>query len=156
MKVRGSVDLIIRMATDGFDHTLIACEIETDGILGQDFLKQYVDSINYKRSCLVMGKNVVPFWTGGQANQICRVQLNETVKLPPYLRTMVSVEIPLKEHVSPIGMIKPSFDLMAHREMCVMGGLIDYTSGLVNLNLLNYGPSDVTVFKNTNLEICES
>ncbi|KAH3868123.1 hypothetical protein DPMN_031262 [Dreissena polymorpha] len=135
MEVSESVDLIIRMATERFDHTFIACEMKTDGILGQDFLKQYVDSINYKRSCLVMGKKVVPLWTGGQANQICRVQLQETVKLPPYSRRMVSDEIPPKEHLSPIGMIEPSFDLKAHREICIMGGLIDTTSGLVNLNL---------------------
>ncbi|KAH3836548.1 hypothetical protein DPMN_109920 [Dreissena polymorpha] len=126
MEVSESVDLINHMATERFDHTFFACKKETHGVLGQHFLKQYFYSIDYKRSCLVIGKNVVPFWTGGQANQICRLQLQETVKLPPYSRRMVSVEIPLKEHLSPIGMIEPSFDLMAHREICVMG---DITSG---------------------------
>ncbi len=62
------------LGNECFDVSFVVCDIEADGILGQDFLRANVDSINYKRSCLMMGGDVVPLWTGGQALHICRVE----------------------------------------------------------------------------------
>jgi len=54
MAVTGSVDLIVEMCGERFDISFVVCAIEADGILGQDFMKQHVDCINYKRSCSVI------------------------------------------------------------------------------------------------------
>ena len=59
MQVAGSVDLVVQMGVERFDLPFVVCGIEADGILGQDFLRSNVDSINYKRPCLVMGDNTV-------------------------------------------------------------------------------------------------
>jgi len=82
MVVDGQTDLVLQLHREYFDVPLVVCEIDSDGILGQDFLRQHVDSINYKKSCLVMGQTSVPLWVGGLANQICRVEVQQTVKIP--------------------------------------------------------------------------
>ena len=144
------------MAGECFDIPFVVCSIESDGILGQDFLKQHVDSINYKHSSLVIGNTSVPLWTGGQANQICRVEIQETVRLPGYTRKLVSVKIPQKEHLAPLGCVEPSFELMAKKEVCIMGGIVDVTASSLSVTLLNFGSGETTIYKNTNLGTCES
>ena len=157
MAVTGSVDLLVDMANQRFDLSFVVCSMEIDGILGQDFLREHVDSINYKRSCLVIGQNLVPLWTGGQANQICRVELQDTVKLPSHTRMMVPVKIPQKEHLTPQGFVEPSIELMAKSEVCIMGGIVDIAaSNKIILNLMNYGQTDITLYKKTTLGTCES
>ena len=128
MSVSGSVDLVVEMTSERFDMSFVVCDIEADGILGQDFLKQYVDSINYKHSCLLIGNKTIPLWTGGRANQICRVDIQHTIKIPAHTRKQVTVKIPQREHLAQLGCVEPSIELMAKREVCVMGGIVDTTS----------------------------
>jgi len=45
---------------------------------------------------------------------------------------------------------------MAKNEVCIMGGVVDTTSDTLTLSILNYGESDVTVYKNIHLGTCES
>ena len=156
MNVTGRVDLIVEMNAEKFDIPFVVCDIDADGILGQDFLRQHVDSINYKKSCLMMGQTSVPLWVGGMANQICRVEMQQTVKIPSHSRMAISVKIPQKQHLGQLGYVEPSLDLMSKSEVCVMGGIVDTTSDTMTLNILNYGESDVTVYKNTTLGTCES
>ena len=155
MTVDGSVDLVIQIGQEYFDLTFIVCNIDLDGILGQDFLRKHVDSINYKQSCLVIGSNKVPLWTGGQGLQVCRVEMRNTIKLPPQSRMWVPIKIPHSEHLAPAGFIEPSFDLMGKKEITLMAGIVQ-TSAEAVVNVLNYGKEAVTLYKNTCLGTCES
>lgn len=156
MSVAGRVDLALEIGRSKFDIPFVVCGIEADGILGQDFLKQHVDSINYKRSCLVLGQNIVPLWTGGQANQVCRIEISDTVKIPSRCRRSVTVNIPQKEHLSEFGYVEPCIELMAKSCICVIGGVVNTTKDTIALHILNYGDEETTVYKNTNLGTCES
>ena len=69
---------------------------------------------------------------------------------------MVNVNIPQKQHLGQLGYVEPSLDLMAKNEVCIIGGVVDTTSETLTLSILNYGESDVTVYKNTHLGTCES
>ena len=155
MRVVGNVDLLVPIGNECFDVSFVVCDIEADGILGQDFLRANVDSINYKRSCLMMGGDVVPLWTGGQALHICRVELQQTVEIPANSMMMVPIKIPQKEHLSELGLVEPSFHLMATKEISLMGGVVSISSDPV-MTVLNYGNSSVRLYKNTNLGTCES
>lgn len=155
MSVEGSVNIVIQIGQECFDLTFIVCNIDLDGILGQDFLKQHVDSINYKQSCLIIGSDKVPLWTGGRSLQVCRVEMKDTVKLPPHSRMWVPIKIPHSEHLASDGFVEPSFDLMGKKEVSIMAGIIQTGSNTV-LNLLNYGKDTVTLHKNTCLGTCES
>ncbi|KAH3740959.1 hypothetical protein DPMN_047677 [Dreissena polymorpha] len=156
MAVTGSVDLIVEMCGERFDTSFVVCAIEADGILGQDFLKQHVDCINYKRSCLMICNNAVALWTGGAANRVCRVECMHTISVPAHTRMSIFVKIPMKDHLAELGYVEPSFDLMAKCEVAVIDGIVDTTSYTLNMHFLNYGNSDVKIHKHTNLGFCES
>ena len=57
----------------------MVCDIESDCIIGQDFLSENVDSISYRRSCLTVGSKTIPLWMGGTALQICMDSGKHTV-----------------------------------------------------------------------------
>jgi hypothetical protein len=155
MFIDGSVSLPVKIGQQWYDLTFMVCDVNLDGILGQDFLKQYVDSINYKHACLVIGSDRVPLWTGGQGLQVCRVEMQETVQLPPHSRMWVPVKIPQHEHLAPNGFIEPSFELMGKHEVTLMAGIIQTKTDTV-VNVLNYGPDMITLHRNTCLGTCES
>ena len=156
MSLTGSVDLSLELGSKQFNLTFIVCDIESDSILGQDFLRHHVDVINYKQSCLIIGTTNVPLWTGGQAVQVCRVEIRETVKIPAQSRKWVSVQIPHAEHLADDGLVEPCLDLMSRKEITLVGGLVDTTKSEITLNLLNYSQDTVTLYKNTKVGTCES
>ncbi|KAH3852520.1 hypothetical protein DPMN_095029 [Dreissena polymorpha] len=83
-----------------------------------DFLRQNVDHINYRKSCLVMGSDIVPLQTVGGSSQICRVEVRDTVNIPAHSRMWVPVNIPLAEYMAPLAFVEPDPDVMAEKEVC--------------------------------------
>ncbi|KAH3705302.1 hypothetical protein DPMN_080370 [Dreissena polymorpha] len=124
-------------------------------MFGQDFRRANVDSINYKRSCLMMVGEVVPLLTGGQALHICRVYLHKKFEIPANSTMLVPIKIPQNEHLSELGLVEPSFHLMDRKEISLMGGVVSTFSDPV-LTVLNFGDSSVRLYRNTNLVTCES
>ena len=106
MSVFGSVELLLKLGDQNYDVTFIVCCMDTEGILGQYFLKQHVECINYLRSCLQMGENIVSLFTGGKSLQVCRVEMKETIKVPPQSRMWVPVKIPQAYHLAENGFIE--------------------------------------------------
>ncbi|KAH3707670.1 hypothetical protein DPMN_067081 [Dreissena polymorpha] len=78
MNILGKVDLVVQLGKGCYDVTFVVGDIDSNGILGQDFLRQNVDHINYRKPCLVMGSDIVPLQTVGGSSQICRVEVRET------------------------------------------------------------------------------
>ena len=155
LSVAGSVDIILKLGDQHYDVNFMVCEMNTEAILGQDFLKRHVDSINYRKSCLQLGNNIVPLYTGGKSLQICRVEMKETIKIPAQSRMWVPVKVPQSEHLSENGFVEPIASFMAKNEVLVMSGIIDTKQDPV-VNVINYGNTPTTLHKNTNIGSCES
>ena len=155
MNVIGNVVLVVQLGFERYDITFVVGDIDSDGILGQDFLRKNVDNINYRKSCLVMGSETVPLETANGSSQICRVEVRETVKIPAQSRMWVPVTIPLAEHMSPLGFVEPDPDVMSTIEILTMSGIVDTQSENVLVNVVNYGSQPITIFKRMPLGTCK-
>jgi hypothetical protein len=155
MNILGKVDLVVQLGKECYDVTFVVGDIDSDGILGQDFLRQNVDHINYGKSCLVMGSDIVPLQTVGGSSQICRVEVRDTVKIPAHSRMWVPVNIPLAEYMAPLGFVEPDPDVMAEKEVFPMSGIVETHSENVLVNVVNYGSEPVTIFKRMHLGTCK-
>ena len=132
------------------------CDIESDCIIGQDFLHEHVDSISYRRSCLIVGSKTIPLWMGGTALQICKVEVRNTTKIPAHSRAWIPVNIPFSEHLGPTGFIEPSFELIEKHGFCVVGGIVDVSNSDTLVSVVNLGSEPTTVYAKTTLGTCES
>ena len=115
MTVYGSADILVRLGSENFDLPFIVCDLHMDGLLGQDFPKEHVESISYRQSCLIIQDKQIPLWTGGESVHVCRVEVKETVQLPPKSRMWLSVNVPQAEYLSKYGFVEPSLDVMAKK-----------------------------------------
>ena len=117
----GSITLDIKLGQEIFSQTFLVCTISQDGILGQDFLLKQVSKVNYKRMVLHTHNNKeIQCWIGGKANMICRVEVKNTVKIPPMTSLMLAVEIPGSEYLIETGYVegklktpKPALTMLA-------------------------------------------
>ena len=103
----GFVTLDIKLGQEISSQTFLVCTISQDGILGQDFLLKQVSKVNYKRMVFhTHNNNEIQCWIGGNANMICRVEVKNTVKIPPMTSLMLAVEIPGSEYLTETGYVE--------------------------------------------------
>lgn len=67
-----------------YDQALVVCDINCDGILGQDFRLKYVNKINYKHMVLQTDDVEIRCFTGGNAPMIGRVQVKRSTAIPAH------------------------------------------------------------------------
>ncbi len=116
LDVFGSADVVVQLGDATYHHTFIVSKIPTHGILGQYFLMRFVSKIDYRRSVLQTDQAEIQCWIGGEAALVCRVEVADTVVLPPQSRMCVPVSVPHAERLAPCGYIEPSLDEMAAHE----------------------------------------
>ncbi|KAH3785334.1 hypothetical protein DPMN_163421 [Dreissena polymorpha] len=155
MNILGKVDLVVQLGKECYDVTSVVGDIDSDGILGQDFLRQNVDHINYRKSCLVIGSAIVPLQTVGGSSQICRVEVRETVMIPAHSKMWVPVIIPFAEYMAPLGFVEPDPDVMAEKEVFPMSDIVEIHSENVPVNVVNYSSEPITIFKQMHLGTCK-
>ena len=67
------IDTKICLGGFEFEQTLIICDIHQDGIIGQDFLLKYAETISYKHGRINTKFNELNCWLGDESMAACRV-----------------------------------------------------------------------------------
>ncbi|CAC5375367.1 unnamed protein product [Mytilus coruscus] len=101
----GTLKQKLTLGTADFNTEFLVCNIKQDAILGQDFLLDHKDKIDYKRQILSTKDTDIRCWIGGEANAICRVIAKETLTLPGKSKMLIPVIIENAEHLGPLGYV---------------------------------------------------
>ena len=68
----GAVDVKISLGGCDFEQTMIICDIKQDGVIGQNFLLNYAENINYKHGRINTKINEIYCWLGDRSSVKCR------------------------------------------------------------------------------------
>ncbi|KAL3890761.1 hypothetical protein ACJMK2_003039, partial [Sinanodonta woodiana] len=149
----GSISIVIHFNGISYAQTVIVCEVSQDGILGQDFLLNYVNKINYKQFLLHTDKIDIRCWIGGKVHVISRKHVRKTTTVPANSALWLPVSIPGSEHMTKFGYVEPIF----HNEIkCTMvPGVIDTQTKEMVINIVNCSYADVTLQENLPIGVCE-
>ena len=143
------------MEDEIFQQKFFICNIDQDGILGQDFLLKEIEKVNYKRMVLHTCQNKeIQCWIGGKANMICRVEVKETVIIPPMTSILLPVEIPGAEHLTESGYVECSSNL--HPSILTVPGIIETNGETKLINVINHSDNEITLHKRQAIATCES
>ena len=155
LQLYGVLPYSLQLGNTTYDLNFLVCQIDIDAILGQDFLLQYVNRIDYKRQTLDTEDNEIKCWIGGQANIRCRVVAKETVTIPARSRVFIPVLIQGREHLGQWGLVDQNEDIKTDRKIYMTRGVLD-PHGDTKVQIVNFNHSPVTVQAQKHLGTCES
>ena len=132
----GRGTMTLRLGDRELDHTLWVAEIESEGILGLDFLRQYDCRLVLKDGCYELqfgdvseakrGKPLIP--------SCFRVSVDHTAVVPPRSEALVAGKI-----VGPcapvLGLLEPTARLMEVNHLMLARSLVDTASGIIPLRV---------------------
>ena len=153
----GQAEMKLNIGNKGFDQTVIVCDMSPEGILGQDFLMNYVQKIDYSRQLLHTDKSVIQCWTGGESAMVCRVLVEKETVIPGNSASPVPVDICNTEHLAPVGFVHSSKKFMKPN-VCILDGLIDTRCKEESrtIRVINQRDEPVTLYPRTEIGVCES
>ena len=111
----GAVEVKISLGGCDFGHILIICDIQQDGVIGQDLLLIYAENISYKHGRINTRINEINCWLGDASSDACRVVVRKTTIIPSLIASWLSIDIPGAENLTRFGYVeanvKPNEDL---------------------------------------------
>ncbi|CAG2230871.1 unnamed protein product [Mytilus edulis] len=147
----GSIILELMLGQEIFSQNFMICNINQDGILGQDFLLKEVSKVNYQRMVLhTIHNQEIQCWIGG----ICRVEIKDNMTIPPMTSTMMPVEIPGVNHLTEYGLIEGTTGTA--KSTLTIPGIINTQDQVHFVNVVNYGDDEVKLYKKETIGTCES
>lgn len=150
----GTLTLKVTLGVESFSQIFLVCEVEQDGIIGQDFLVNSIGKINYRTMVLhTVNNNEIQCWIGGRGNTICRVEVHETIQIPPMTSQMVKVYIPGEEHLTEVGYVEGISDIRG--SIFTLPGIIETQKDEPYVQVINYTDKDVTLSKGKTIGTCE-
>ena len=137
-------------------HTIWVAEIEPEGILGLDFLRQYDCQIVLKDGCSELQFGNLSEATHGQpVTPSCfRVSVENTAVVPPRSEALIAGKI-LGKHAPVLGLLEPTARLMEVNQLILARSLVDTSSNIIPLRVLNPTDYPCTLYKDTVAAMCE-
>ena len=152
----GVYNIQIQLQNNSYKQTFLVCDIEQDGIIGQNFLLKYVNKINLKTQRLIMeDKSEIQCWLGGAANAVCQVKVCEMTTIPAQSGIMVKVEIKGSKDTPGHGYVEGDEKLEKEHGIYLVPGVVDSMICEQTINILNVNDRPVVLHKNQNIGTCE-
>ena len=146
----------INLADRELAHTIWVADIEPEGILGLDFLRQYDCQLVLKDGCyeLQFGNHGEATHGHPVAPSCFRVSVETTAVVPPRSETLVAGKI-VGQYTPVLGLLEPTARLMEVNHLILARSLVDTSSDIIPLRVLNPTDYPCTLYKDTVAAICE-
>ena len=137
-------------------HTIWVADIEPEGILGLDFLRQYDCQLVLKDGCyeLQFGNHGEATHGHPVAPSCFRVSVETTAVVPPRSEALVAGKI-VGQYTPVLGLLEPTARLMEVNHLILARSLVDTSSDIIPLRVLNPTDYPCTLYKDTVAAICE-
>jgi len=138
-------------------HTIWVADIEPEGILGLDFLRQYDCQLVLKNGCYELQFGKPSEATHGQpvTPSCLRVSVENTAAVPPRSEALLAGKI-VGQCAPVLGLLKPTARLMEVNQLTLARSLVDTSSDIIPFRVLNPTDYPCTLYKDTVAAMCES
>ena len=152
----GRGEMMINLGDRKVAHTIWVADIEPEGILGLDFLRQYDCQLALKDGCyeLQFGNHGEATHGHPVAPSCFRVSVETTAVVPPRSEALVAGKI-VGQCTPVLGLLEPTARLMEVNHLILARSLVDTSSDIIPLRVLNPTAYPCTLYKDTVAAICE-
>ncbi|MCM8922225.1 MAG: hypothetical protein LC540_19555, partial [Candidatus Thiodiazotropha sp.] len=150
----GAIDVKICLSGFEFDQTLIICDIHQDGIIGQDFLLKYAETISYKHGRINTQFNEIICWLGDETMTACRVVVRRTITIPSFTATWLPIDIPGSENLTKYGYVEPT--VTPDSDLAIIPGILDLQKAEKCISIINHSEDPITLYAKQPVGTCEA
>ena len=137
-------------------QSLIVAEIDTEMILGMDFLSANQCRLDLSRGILHLGSEEIQCWDENEDNAHFRVTCRDKVELPPHTATTVIGRIARTGNITKWGVVESSQEVMNKNGIIVGRSVVSTKQDAVPVRVRNCGNTVSTVYPDQLLGWCES
>ena len=156
IKLYGSLREAIILGDSEYTIELLVGDIQQDAILGQDFLLEHIDRIDYRKQLLTSKDTEIKCWIGGEAKMTCRVISKYTVTIPPRSKMYIEVDVENAQYLADFGLVDNHKNLEKDKGVYLTRGVLDPHQKQVHIQMTNFKDETVTIFTQEYLGDCES
>ena len=154
IKTFGTVDVKLVLAGHEFEQRVTVCEISQDGIIGQDFLLKYANTINYKQGIIQTIYNEIPCYVGNKSESTCSIVVRRTTIIPSNSAAWLPVDILGCERLNKYGLVEPT--LIGEGTCTIIPGIVNTTVSDTVVNIVNCSEVPITLHAKQSVGVCES
>ena len=145
MKVSGKCVLDFVIGQVETEQEVIVADIESEGLLGSDFLINLNCVLNFKTGVLEIDGETVPYREQLGPYAICRVKVAETVTIHAGQEVILPGKLIRRGKHGKCGIIEPSNQFVSKHGILVGRTLVDPTNKLVPIRIMNLSTEPKTV-----------
>jgi hypothetical protein len=155
LQLHGCFRQTLTLGEGSYELDFLVCKIYQDAILGQDFLLEHIDKIDYRKQILSTKHSDIQCWVGGEAEMVCRVLSRQTVIIPGKSRAIISVNLENGEHLAKLGLVDHVTKLN-DQEIIMTRGVLEPHKPAIQVQMTNFMDEPVAIYINEQIGTCES
>ena len=148
----GAVDVKISLGGCDFEQTLIICDIQQDGVIGQNFLLKYAENISYKHGRINTKINEINCWLGDRSSAKCRVIVRKTTTIPSLTASWLPIEIPGSENLTKFGYVEANKPPNA--DLAIIPGIMNMSETEKRISVVNQTENPITLYAKQPVGTC--
>ena len=156
MHVQGLCNLNMAIGHFEVEHEVLVADIESEGLLGSDFMLKNECVLNFKKKTLEIDGVPIPFREEIGSVSSCRVKVASTVTIPPGEEMVLSGRLEKRGKLEKCGIVEPSDNFVSKHGLLVGKTLVDTCNKFIPVRILNLDTKPKTVFQDTVVGTFES
>ena len=153
MKLLGTVRARVSFGFQEVMHEFFVANIDTDFLIGLDFLDTHRCQLDLEASILTFGPEKIPMRNTRQVERSRRVVSKITVSIPPTTELMIEGKMMGNTEVTGLGVIEPTEKFKARFPLLMAPSISQNVGEPVYLQLWNPGDETVIIYADTNVGI---
>ena len=156
MPILGKANFSLEIGEKVLEHQIWVAEIESEGLLGCDFLREFNCVVDMGQGKLSIGGNIIQTEEAVQREPVCcRVTVSETVVLEPYSEMVTTGELQGEPDPECWGFVQPVETFSQKKGVFVAKAVVSVSKKVIPVRLMNPTADPVTVYKATTVATCE-
>ena len=156
LKVYGYCMFPIQIGTKQFEHDFWIADIQADGILGIDFMKENKCSLDLENNVFKLGPDQIRCISENlpvPMKTCCRIVLAETKVIPPKHETILPGTALIKSSANITGLVEPINSFGKKTGVMVAKTLVDTVNHIIPIRVFNPSNETQIVYKDMSLAL---
>ena len=151
LPVKGIIEIPFKFGNKTIRHNTVIADIESDGLIGLDFMKTNNCELNYRQKTFSINGHSFRFNEENCHYVSCRIKAAATIMIPPNSEFMIEGKVQRKRGMGLVSIVEPVNSIIEKHGVIPGRVIVDPSKGSVPICIAN--PTDETVVLNKGTDL---